>query len=339
MGIRRRSVQSGLILGLIASPLIGQHIVTIKPDTVKRSSSLANVPIVAPIRCDDSGSLYYREFTPGDGSRSLVSLKNDAQTVTTFDLSRASIDSVHIASARGFAVSPNGSVFQVVMDDNDHVYILRFDADGSYEGVIKLDIDFWPQDLATIGGQSFICSGTQVLRTGPVTRFEPFVALFDQSGRFIKNVEPNVPSAPNSQNRSQSVATNAPLGRLEVGALESGDGVAYLLRQTKQPVILVISAAGTIDRQFNLEAPQGMKISSFKAGAGKLVVEYMDSKGGDNSRVLFSTYDSLDGTKLLDYEPAPELAAGFACYDFKRTFSFVSADQQGYRTLVTGVAR
>ena len=61
-------------------------------------------------------------------------------------------------------------------------YIARFDADGSYEGALKLDLPFRPAQLSVFSSGNFLVAGADDRH---VTR----VALLDSSGQLLRNIE------------------------------------------------------------------------------------------------------------------------------------------------------
>ena len=61
-------------------------------------------------------------------------------------------------------------------------YIVRFDADGSYKGALKLDLPFSPKQLSGFASGNFLVAGIDA-------GFVLHLALLDPSGQLVRNIE------------------------------------------------------------------------------------------------------------------------------------------------------
>ena len=122
--------------------------------------------------------------------------------------------------------------------------------------------------------------------------------------------------------------------------MESGSDYVYILRQAAKPFVLLISPAGEVLRRLPIDPPKEMTVSDLRVGSGRMLVRFFaKATGVARDKAVFSLYDNMEGRKLLDYTEAPGVAGVFACFDWKNTFSYLSLDDHGQRTIINATVR
>ena len=313
----------------------GQATLLIHRESEIGSQAGGTAAIVNPIRCDSSSNIYFRGFEPPNSQLPLLRLSSDGKKAATFRAEESSNssnslkDEFELKSVVAFAVHSDGGVFHLVIDTKDRPSILEFAKDGTFKRVIKLDRDWEPTGLAVFASGGFLVSGMAVMTRDPF-QAKPVIALFDDRGRFVKSVE-----------TGESPTTDADLARQAgLGMVESGSDYVYILRQATKPFVLLISPAGEVLKRLPIDPPKDMAISDLRVGPGRMLVRFFaPATGTAREKAVFSLYDNMEGRKLLDYEEAPGVSGIFACFDWKNTFSYLSLDERGQRTLVNATVR
>ncbi len=297
----------------------------------------ADAVVIMPVRCDSRGNIFLRP--------PLSKIAADGKRVATFDLSAAANDGLKNLLFKAFALGPDGRVYELARADDQHVVIVAFDTDGRYSATLRLDEQFEPQQLAVFTGDVFLVSGVVLVKGGPHPELAPYTAIFDRSGRMLRKIDlTEVPAAPEIGPPGPAMQSDAPvpLGPPELGGAESDGAYAYLLRQGTLPTVLVLSAAGAIDRVLKLAPPYPNTIvSGFRVGSGRLLVEYSRPNALPNGNTAYDLviYDAHTGEVLSKYARDPALGGVLACTDWRGRFTLLSTDSSGKRVLVTAATR
>ncbi|MGH9613602.1 MAG: hypothetical protein ACRD4P_11035, partial [Bryobacteraceae bacterium] len=284
--------------------------------------------IMMPIHCDSSGDIFVRP--------PLSKIGPDGRRIAIFDLSAARSDGLADLALKTFAVDPSGSVYELAKTKDERVVIIKFDRDGHYTGSVILDEHFEPLQLGVFESGTFLVSGVTLTKAGSKPEFNPYTALFDRSGRFIKNVDTSEPAnaPPASQKTSQGKQSKADkiLAAPELGLTESDGANVYLLVQGKAPTLFVISPAGVVDRKLSLAPPPypNLQVSAFRVGVGQILLEYVQPNALPNGNAAYYLvlYDSLHGDELSEYTRGPDVSGTLGCTDWKGNFSFLSANDR-----------
>lgn len=80
-----------------------------------------------------------------------------------------------------------------------------------------------------------------------------------------------------------------------------------------------------------------MRPLSMNVSAAGLLVQFSKTEPGKNDRHQFILYDTL-GIPLVAYAPGDDIYGIFACYDGRRSFSFISVDDQSRRQIAFAIA-
>ena len=142
-------------------------------------------PLHPPLRCDGDGNIDLRGFEQGNPASPVLRLNRKGDRVTTFSVGTE--DSLQKGVVQDFTVSPDGDVFELVFVDND-TYVASFSGDGLFKSKTKIERQFWPTHVAVLaGGTSFLITGSELpVKGGPPPKL--INAIFDTSGRLIKEI-------------------------------------------------------------------------------------------------------------------------------------------------------
>ncbi len=321
-----RNQWSAIALVLIIIPAIRAQ--TIAIDSRLRAPELGSV-IMMPIHCDSSGNIFL--------APPLSKIGLDGRRSATFDSSAAQQDHFTDLILKSFAVDSNGSVYQLAKTTDQRPVVVKFDGDGQYKGTVVLNQPFEPHQLAVFSDGTFLVAGVTLAHEGSSPpEFTTYIAVFDASGRFLKQVDtseatytPNARALAGTKGASTSSGSAPP----ELGIAESDGTNAYLLRQGSNPTVFVISAAGVIDRKLTLSPPPypDTQVGALRIGAGQMLVEYAQPHGLPNGHAAhyLVLYDLSDGARISEYSRGPDVIGDFGCPDWKGGFSFLGADHGG----------
>jgi hypothetical protein len=306
--------------------------------------------MLTPMRCDAAGNIFYRGYRSPATLVPLKEITSDGKQVKTFSIpDDAMSGSLKGATARDFAITPTGKAYEVLQGpgaDGSRIFVVEFDGDGKYSNAIELDGKFIPAQFAVFSTGDFLVSGAAVLHGGENPAFQSFTAVFDRSGRLVKEVDTGQPALTGSVTNGggeKSPGKGGSSGPVPSGIAESGADFVYVLKKTGKPVLLMISPAGVVERRIALEPPPypDASVNGFRVGAGEVLVEYIrpqaDTKS--NATQYFYTYETLEGERLAAYTLAPDLRGLFACPDWRGGFSFLSVAEDGQNVLLRAESR
>jgi hypothetical protein len=202
-------------------------------------------------------------------------------------------------------------------------YIAKFDLDGTYRGVIKLDLPFRPLQIAAFNPKGFLVSGMD-----DVAR-EPRLALVRWNGQFERYVQ--LPSK-ESDPKDGSEALQSRFGRDDRGWAVSGTQLTsyegkVLLQRIEGPLVYEIASSGEV-RAIRLRIPQGFSLYALRAGEERWIAQVTrrrtDGNGLESATYAFHPETGEVIEKYLFNEP---VGLGLACVT-KDEVVFIKQDEQ-----------
>jgi len=250
-------------------------------------------------------------------------------------------------------------------------FIEHFNDDGSADSIVPIGLPEgaaampYVYAMAVAPGDRFLLTGTAVTQDG-LNR--PFTALYDSTGRFLRNIEfpddvkDNAPDSVGSasdngkstQPRSESASHSADKGtggsgsesqaareKIPVGAaistgsvVTSPDGYIYVLRNSDPLRLYGVSLSGDPPKHFQFAAPApGLRPFTMEAaGPTSLVLDFWPMAGTAGAPQALEVFDTDSGRLTALYQ-LPESAGTMlipACSDRRGGFLYLgeSADKQ-----------
>jgi hypothetical protein len=316
--------------------------------------SLPAESVVAPLRCDAGGRIFFRLAMPDTGVEDPLSVSSNGESVVRFasekvtDISRPHLLSVFPSGsdvyiltsgsiALGYNVKlqkPNGETLaqQAVKSTK---FVARFQRDGTYRDAIPLDVPFQPLQLGVFENGDFLVAGVD-----PAT-VTPRVAIVGSNGQFRRFVELEGDVHPedtsrNSANGGDSTAlpnTTPPedfdrsfMGVVYTSAIVQDGPHLLLFRPANGPVFSVSPSGETTARQLKIKGDY--RLYAIKSTRSSWIVEFIHDV--PNSKLKeFSTFafHPESGEPLREYFFPADLGWGLACTDGDE-FTFVMADNE-----------
>jgi hypothetical protein len=285
-------------------------------------------PIISPVRCDDDGNVYIREYVPGTTNDVVTIIGSEGDKVT--DTSLDSDPTLKKGKLQDFGIGPGGDLYELVQVGRG-AYLVNFKRDGSLSGAVKLDKEFWPAKLA-IGeatGALFLVSGTE----NPVPGEPPklFTGLFDANGKLIREVNfPGDPGQIKAEKQKAGSSKNYYEDKssvpLQLGTAEAdSNGNFYLIRASEPPVVFVLDPSGKFVRKLEIKAPYpGMRLLAAHVSSGRLAALFGQVKSdGQIVKKVMTIVDTSNGDIVQQYSVPSDLGSAFACYSGS-DFGFVT---------------
>jgi hypothetical protein len=285
------------------------------------------------VKCDPKGNLYVRKHTNQMVIEHTLlhspvqKISPDGNVVTVFNVDNAMSN---LWGATDFVVAPDETVYQIAAtsEPEPKYYILKFHGDGSLDTKIELQVEaFQPYQLAVFKTGELLVSGT-------VSGTEPFIAIFDGSGKLIRRLNEPQEAPPKPQAETRGSEANAPPNvNLPVAmgeAVTGSDGNVYLMRASSPPWIYGISKSGEIVKKFRVGSEDSSLVPVIiRPAEGKLLVVFRKK---DASETVFRVVD-LDGNDLEAFRLSDKRAKAttFACW---APPAFAFFDAGGGRTAV-----
>ncbi len=289
-----------------------------------------NQPLHLPVRCDEDGNIYFRKFGSGITSSPVVRVSQKHDDVTSFSI--ANEPGLKGASVHDFAVTTDGTVFELVHAGND-VYVVDFSDDGSVRSKSKLEKQFWPEHLAvTPDGDRFLIAGTELLeKDGKPPRL--VTAIFDNSGRLVKDLtlqhDPAILKEPRAgEPRIENYFTSQEILPLVQGETQVGrNGDLYVVRASRPPEVFVLNSSGELVRKITIDVPEnGMRLGGIQFSDSRFAAQlYQADASGQVQKQVMAIVDISRGTTERAYQFADGLGGVFACYDGS-SFTFLSTE-------------
>jgi hypothetical protein len=266
---------------------------------------------VGGVMCDDEGNIYARLLAPkaSNGGTGVFRLPIEeitpegrlAQTFRVTDIS----DEV---SGKHIFVLGDGTVYQLAITA-EGIYAVEFSKDGGVKRKVRLEISspsVQPWDLAVFREGGYLLTG----EAGKDNR-TPYTAVFDSSGRLVKNIyEPEDEGARRKAESGDIAYAPSIRGNRFVsqGAIAAGsDGNVYLLRGASPTLIYAISSKGEVVRKLHVDTGPDFDARRIESHAGKLAI------GFEGPTTLVKIID-LEGKAIASYTVGGEGHMDLACY-------------------------
>jgi len=233
--------------------------------------------------------------------------------------------------------SPGKGDKQQQGEDVEEVLVL-YNSEGRYDSTVKLQTLFHPAQFAVFSSGEILASGIKISPDRKLTS-QPFVAIFDQQGRIIKELtlmddiqgqndtaEPATETSgrlsqarnPDAAKAEGKLTTDAFKAAMTLGvAVAASDGNIYLMRATRQPVIYVVARDGTLVRRLAIAAPSenAEPASVLQVAGGKVIVEFIEREASGNfRRDVIVVANAETGEPMARYIAPPEVGGALACY-------------------------
>jgi hypothetical protein len=340
------------------------------PDSAPESVSLSEMSSVqvpslpaesigAPLLCDPRGRIVFRLATP-DGMEDPVSVSSDGKEVVHFaaekinDISRPVMLSIFLAGSDVYVLTkgstplgyeqklrtPNGAVIEQEAAKSG-MFVAHFEAGGSYNGAVRLDLPFRATRLGVFENGDFLISGPD-----PATD-EPRVAIVAPNGqlrRFLdlagdvhaqnessssgKDSDPTAlpRSSPAAGRPAQSFVTETLRGVVSTSQIAK-DGRDLLLFRPMSGPVFSVSPSGEV-RVHRLKIEGNYRLYTIKSAGGSWIAEFLHDVP-NSAAVELSTYafDPESGASLRKYYLPPDAGWGLACADGNE-FTFIVADEK-----------
>ncbi|MGA8732865.1 MAG: hypothetical protein WB558_02990 [Terriglobales bacterium] len=316
--------------------------------------SQRGVAVKAPVKCSPTGDLYV-EFEGGGAEPGVSVISEDRGHINRFDLER--IPELEGAQIRDFAPGTNHDLFLLSARNTGErgptQYYIAHLKEGSSTSVTKLDVKpgFRLNQMTVLGSDNFLISGFFGWQH---QHAEPFVAIFDTGGQFVRELALEGDLKP--RNQSPNVTGKDPLGGsaedaarsdiksvewLELSSLQTAqDGSAYLMRYSPEGPVFTISPGGAV-RRTALKPPEKESVlSSIKIEGDKVAAEYyVPASHPGAGREKFLTVTDLSTGQLLDTVRyvGSGMGVGMVCYRGS-TFEFLHYAADGHLEVISAVS-
>jgi hypothetical protein len=290
------------------------------------------------LKCDHDGNLYVDTDQYGVSAIHKLNLKGDR--VALFQ-PRANPER-KIDLSVGFALGPNGDLYQLVFPHEITRYVFVYKPDGTYKSSIKLQPGFpWnPSALAVFPQGSLFVSGLEYDhdRNNPV--MWPFSGIFSADGSLLEEVKLEDDGtlrdlAAAGDARLTSPTNPSANSAIDFSKMEAADdGNVYLMRWTNPAIFYAVSPGGEVVRRFTVDPgdagyhPVTMHVSSTRIAVlfaqpqtEEEIVKVVDLEGHE-----VATYYQ----PVVNGKPKyGRLSLAFACYtDNPERFTFLSAGDE-----------
>lgn len=293
---------------------------------------VGNGPVKTPVKCDGEGNIYLQEYRQGrPGAMPIVKIARDGQNVTQFKLESAPGYEKE-GEALGFSVGLRGEVYWLAQRGQAErkVEILVFESDGTFDRSITVQLpspNDYPRQIVALPSGTFFLAGESV---PPGTAAPtPFTALFDEDGRFIKQITVPLKAKNATATGKEARAQVTPSLAFEE-AYAGVDGNLYVFRPSGHEVFLwVISPEGEVLRALTLLPPaKGLAPETMRVGAGQVAVQFLQTdKSGNILREVYSFFNPYSGERVIDYQPPAVSTVGIFSCDVPGGLVFLKADQ------------
>jgi len=307
--------------------------------------------IISPIRCDQDQNILTRSpNSDGLDGGLIVKISRDGQKRIPFDSMLASLKKSRVID---FFPAQGGGLFVLVSGEKDteqRYYILRFDADGSYQSKYLVPSPFRIQRIAAFPSGDFLVLGRKLPQPGSQTSMnsDPLVGIFDIGRQAVREVRIKGDIGPRTARGNESTrgaeSGNSNADREYESALTmssvmlGGDGNIYLTRRSPKGPVFAISAGGRVSHTIHLVPPQGAVLHSVQVGSRELAAEYREFSS-DGTTVLATILELIDlhTGKVNAHFRAPLSFGSFACYQDGREFTFLLAGESGRLKIIRAV--
>lgn len=335
IALRKRRLSSRVVVTcfwMVQTVALGQTIIQLTDSDFHRLSMPTGIAF--PVKCDDRGNVYFRSAVRGPGKFDVVKIAPDGSQKATYTYSGVADikDDTLLAASAG----DHGEMYELLRAPGQRVLLLRFSENGQLESRTEIDAPepFAPAQLDVLPNGTLFVSGTLIGdKTGQAAR-EPVNALYDASGRWLKEIrlknDAGLLKQPlKTADRIGSQNRAVHFGRTAVG----DDGNLYVMRATSPAMIYVISPGGEVERTLTVQPPgDGAVQFALLAHGGRVAVEFDFPTSPDVSDTRIRLVDGHSGQAITDYKVTTDLGEAVACYDGSQ-FTFVGM-KDGWRSII-----
>ncbi len=297
------------------------------------------VQIVFPVKCDDQGNVYFRVSARGPGRFDVVKIAPDGSQKSVYSYS--GVADLKDDSLLANSESEHGEMYELLRASGHRILLLHFSEDGRLEERDELQAPepFIPAQLEALPRDVLFISGTLVGDKAGRQAGQPFNALYDHSGRRLKEIRFKKDSGRlneplQSQDLSGSQNRAVHFGRTVVG----DDGNLYMMRAESPAVVYVISPGGSLERTLTIQPPgKGAIPVALLEHSGRVAVEFDFPESPDVSGTRIRLVDNDSGQAITDYKVTQDLGEAVACYDGAK-FTFVGM-KDGWRSIIQAPVR
>jgi hypothetical protein len=286
----------------------------ILPESTPRITSELSKDVLAPVKCDPAGNVYFRATGKADQFQEpIVKISADRKTSTTFDARKVSGVPKDFIGA-DFAADGTGDVYQVILTRAFELFAIQYSADGT--GRSKFPIHELLNPTAVSAGQSsdLLVAGTPLQMASSESPSQLVIAVFDKGGR--------------TQGSTHRVPVQSPFE-----ARFGGDKLYVLSGDNAR----VFSKTGELIKQFRLGLDDAaLRLSGWYPADGFLVAEFDNhANAGEPFKGIVAVFDVATGNLRKRYRLSEEVRGGLACAS-EKTFIFLATEPDGHLSLVTG---
>lgn len=293
--------------------------------------------IFYPIRCDQEGNIYFESaLPPAAKPQSILKISQEGKRLAEFSLQ--AVPGFDAGEWYGFNVGLRGELYLVAARQNQEKEaefgIIEFSPEGRFRSATPIEERFRPRQVAAFLSGEFLISGIQEVRAeGEGAKRIPYTVIVDRSGRSVAKVslpeDVDLNQKPSStKTAGQSVPAADPISAIDLGnAVAGADGNIYLVRHGPSPKVYVISPAGAVLRNFQVDTPvDGALMFGVQYVVGnRLVFDFgVKLESGRGWQQIISLVDGETGGRLYDYYLPEGRMEVFSCYSPNR-FVFLIA--------------
>jgi hypothetical protein len=315
--------------------------------------SLPMESVVAPLVCDPDGGILFRLATPGTGLTDPVSVSSDGKNVIQFgrgkinDISEPVLHRTFLARSelyalvrgsmplnRGLKLQTPGGKAITQQATESHMFIVRFERDGSYSGAVPLDLPFEPYQIGVFTNGDFLIAGAE---SGT---YSPRIAIVGSNGQLRRFVElkGDVHVQEDSDRKgkdptalprlkSSNDGIGASLRDVVMTSEIAQDGSNLLLFRHWSSPIFSISPSGEVRVHKLKVAESNYRLFTIKVTRTSWIAEFLrELPSGDEEFATFA-FEPESGKPIREYFFPHELGWGLACTDGNE-FSFVMANPE-----------
>jgi hypothetical protein len=310
----------GATVGLAQRPqrALPRHLEETSSVTVR----IPDLPSLGETQCDESGSIYFQVFTGSLDKGTILKVSADGAKSTIYDLPTETGEGGRDLY-QALSVTPSGMVRVLYQQEKTgSLYVGEFAEDGSLKGSTRLDApdkvigkDFVAFDDGTVWLSAYYAP-----RAAEALRGKRYAAVFDPSGRVIKQLESFLTARNFNQIGPKSAEGNVVLGK---------DGNLYVLAPDK---VVVITESGKVLRRIKFTKTNPEQFATRIDASGGLLAITLTTAQKNEASQQFLLLDSFSGQPFGLYDLAgPERA--LLCFDRQDGFTFLGGDKSSTKFL------
>ena len=296
-----------------------------------KATHVAELPVPAfgaygDAQCDGNFAIYYHLATNRYGRTVLLRFSQSGNESTLYKLPDEFAESTDFVD---FAVTPDGDVKALVIDQGFHPIIFGFDQEGNVNSHRRLEAPEYitAKHISIFPNGTIFFSGYYRSDAPAALVGKAYIGLFHPSGKLLKQLE--------SLREKAKVAPPEP-GRFAAGAATIGrDGNVYLLTANS---VLVISPSGKLKKEIPFTKPgSDFSAVTLQYSEGLLAISFAKP---EQPEILYQylVVNASDGSPLGLYETTEETGNDNVCFSRHDGFLFTTIEH-GRVKLITAALR